>query len=219
MKYTTFFFDFDGVLADTEDVKTQAFAEMFNDFGPEIMARVADHQRGHFGMNRYDNFRFYYSEYLGQKLGDEELKGLCERFSGKVVDKVVSAPEIVGAKAFLEKWTPTVISYVISAVPQDEIRLIVERRGLGSHFAGVYGAPEAKAEHVARIMEAESLDKEDCLFFGDASGDYKAAKACSIDFLAVLPGPDAPLLERHPHVRWVPDFQALVDDPGLLSAD
>lgn len=219
MKYKTFFFDFDGVLADTEEVKTLAFAEMFEDHGPEVMSLVADHQRGHFGMNRFDNFCFYYSEYLGQRLDEEELKGLCERFSGKVVDKVVSAPEIAGAKSFLEKWTPGVTSHVISAVPQDEIRLIVERRGLGPHFKGVYGAPQAKAEHVARIMEEESLNQEECLFFGDASGDYKAARACSIDFLAVLPGPDAPLLERHPHVRWVPDFQALVDDPGLLSAD
>ncbi|MEE9509964.1 MAG: HAD hydrolase-like protein [Candidatus Bathyarchaeia archaeon] len=54
MKYQAFFFDFDGVLADSVEVKTRAFAKLFESYGPEIQARVVEHHRKNGGMTRKD---------------------------------------------------------------------------------------------------------------------------------------------------------------------
>jgi beta-phosphoglucomutase-like phosphatase (HAD superfamily) len=36
------FFDFDGVILDSVDVKARAFSEMFRDYGPEVEKAVVD---------------------------------------------------------------------------------------------------------------------------------------------------------------------------------
>jgi len=42
-EYKALFFDFDGVLADSVEVKTDAFSKLFEKFGPEIQAKVVEH--------------------------------------------------------------------------------------------------------------------------------------------------------------------------------
>ena len=39
-RWEAVFFDFDGVILDSVDVKTQAFADMFRQYGPEVERAV-----------------------------------------------------------------------------------------------------------------------------------------------------------------------------------
>ncbi len=41
-KIKTVFFDFDGVLVDSVNIKTKAFAKLFDPYGQEIEAKVVD---------------------------------------------------------------------------------------------------------------------------------------------------------------------------------
>jgi phosphoglycolate phosphatase-like HAD superfamily hydrolase len=170
------------------------------------MARVVDHHRRHSGVTRVDKFRHYYREFLGKPLGDQELDDLCRRFAALVVDEVVAAPEIPGAESFLCAWAPKVPCFVVSATPEAEIRLIVERRGWTGHFREVCGAPISKRENLEKLLSKYALDPQRSLFFGDAESDYRAAENCGVPFLGILTGPEAPLLEAVPEVVWARDF-------------
>ncbi len=214
--WQAFFFDFDGVLADSVEVKTRAFARLFEPFGPEIEARVAEHHRTHSGVTRVDKFRHYYREFLGQSLTEEGLADLCRRFARLVVDEVVAAPEIPGAEAFLRSWQGKLPFFVVSATPQEEMREIVRRRGWAGYFLEVRGAPTSKKDNLEDLLRAHSLPAGRCLFFGDALSDYRAAQACGVAFLGILPGPKAPLLKSAPEVHWARDFtEAAAAKPGM----
>ena len=76
MNYKAYFFDFDGVLADSVEVKTLAFAKLFEEFGAGIQEKVVAHHRNHGGMSRYDKFRHYYN----CKNGDKRLMNLLKTF-------------------------------------------------------------------------------------------------------------------------------------------
>ncbi len=204
-----FFFDFDGVLADSVEVKTRAFAKLFEPFGPEIQDMVVEHHRRNGGMTRVDKFYHYYREFLGKPLDDVELQRLCSDFSRLVVDEVVFAPEILGAEEFLKKWYKHVPCFVVSATPDEEISEIVSRRGLEIYFREVLGSKRSKQENVEFLFEKYHLNSEKCVFFGDAEGDYRAAQACSINFIGIVPGLDAPLLEAAQEIRWARDFVGL----------
>lgn len=206
MQYEAFFFDFDGVLADSVEVKTRAFAKLFEPFGAEIEAKVVDHHRRHGGMTRVDKFRHYYKVFLHELLSEETLDGLCQQFSQLVVNEVVFAPEIPGAEDFLKKYHKAVPCFVISASPEKEIREIVKRRELHKYFKEVLGAPTSKNKNLKNILIKYNLKPSECLFFGDAESDYRAAKRSGVNFLAILPGNGAPLLSIAPDVRWVKDF-------------
>lgn len=201
-----FFFDFDGVLVDSVEVKTRAFAKLFESYGPDIVSRVIDHHRKNGGMTRVDKFYHYYREFLGKPLDKDELKRLCGDFSRLVVDEVVSAPEIPGSEEFLKKWHKRLPCFVVSATPNEEILKIVNRRGIGGYFREVLGSSMSKQENVRLLLKEYDLSPEKCIFFGDAENDYRAATACNINFVGIVPCPDAPLLQVAPGIKWVPDF-------------
>lgn len=207
--YEAFFFDFDGVLADSVEVKTRAFAELFEPYGLQVVARVVDHHRRHGGMTRADKFCHYYHEYIGKTLNKDELTALCQRFSELVLDKVVAAPEIRGAGQFLKKWCPQLSCFVISGTPEQEMREIIGRRGMAGHFKEVKGAPDSKEDNLRTLLKRYSLTPTKCCFFGDAESDYLAALACGVDFVGIVPGPDAPLVTAQPEITYLKDFVEL----------
>jgi beta-phosphoglucomutase-like phosphatase (HAD superfamily) len=204
------FFDFDGVLADSLEVKTLAFVRLFEPYGPEIVAKVVDHHRRHGGVTRVDKFRHYYREFLQQPLGPDQLETLCRRFAQLVVDEVVGAPEIPGAEAFLNSLTGKVPCFVVSAAPVAEVKEIVRRRGWADYFREVRGAPTSKEENLGILLRKYAFTPGCCLFFGDAESDYKAAQACGVNFLGIVPSPDAPLLRAAPGIDWRRNFTGLV---------
>lgn len=206
--WQAFFFDFDGVLADSVEVKSRAFARLFEPYGPEVMARVVDHHRRHSGVTRVDKFRHYYQEFLRKPLGDEELADLCRRFARLVVDEVVAAPEIPGAEDFLRAWAGKLPCFVVSATPEEEIREIVHRRGWSHYFREVRGAPTSKQQNLEILLRKYRFPSKKCLFFGDAESDYRAARASGVQFLGILSDSQAPLVQAVPDVAWVKDFAA-----------
>jgi len=214
--WQAFFFDFDGVLADSVEVKTKAFARLFEPFGPEVTARVVDHHRRHSGVTRVDKFRHYYREFLHQPLSEEELAELCRRFARLVVNEVVAAPEIPGAEAFLRVCVEQLPLFVVSAAPEAELQEIVRSREWSGYFREVRGAPRSKQENLASLLREYALSPERCLFFGDAEADYRAAQACGVAFIGIVPGPEAPLLQVAPEIQWRRD---LTDMAGLVSGE
>lgn len=205
-KYKAFFFDFDGVLADSVEVKTKAFAMLFEKFGSEIQNKVVEHHRTHGGMTRKEKFIYYYQNYLNRPLAHGMLDELCGRFSALVVDDVVAALEIPYSAKFLEKWHKKVICFVVSATPDVEIRRITTKRGINNYFREILGSSCPKTQHINYLLKKYNLSQAQCLFFGDAESDYKAATECGIDFMGILPGNKAPLLKIAPDITWVRDF-------------
>lgn len=214
--FQAFFFDFDGVIVDSVDVKTVAFARMFEPFGPEVVAKVVEHHRLHGGMNRMQKFLHYHKEFLHKSLDKIELDGLCKQFSSLVMNEVINAPEIPGAQSFLEKWYKEIPCFIVSATPQDELCEIIERRGLKRYFKEIKGAPADKCKNLDDILNSNALQPESCLYFGDAYTDYDAARTCSVKFWGILPGPDAPLFSQLGHpIVWSKNF---CDDKLCLTS-
>lgn len=206
MHYEAFFFDFDGVLADSVEVKTRAFAKLFEPHGPKVVRKVIAHHRRYGGMTRVEKFRHYYHEYLGKSLSKKEMTDLCQRFSELVVDEVVAAQEIDGAEEFLQRWCGRLACFVISATPDEEIKEIVKRRGMEEYFKEVLGAPADKQKNLETLLARYNLNPSRCCFFGDAESDYLAAHICGVEFFGIASGEDAPLIRVRPEVRWTKNF-------------
>lgn len=216
MNYSAIFFDFDGVLADSVEIKTKAFATLFESFEPDIKDKIVDHHRMHGGMTRLDKFKHYYKEFLSTPLNSRELSVLCHRFSNLVVDEVVAAPEISGASKFLNRLHAEKLPcFVVSATPDNEIQDIVRRRKWSHYFLEVRGASATKKDNLEMLLKKYSLDPGTCLFFGDAESDYIAAQSSGVVFIGILPGPNAPLLKARPDTEWFKNFLYVMEDFAL----
>lgn len=210
LRFKAFFFDFDGVLVDSVEVKTQAFAQLFDPYGTDIRDKVVAHHRNHGGMTRGEKFRHYYKYFLQTSIDDQEIVRLSKIFSGLVIEKIISAPAVPGAEDFLQSCQGGVWCFVISGTPFDELREIVDRRGWLKYFAELCGAPVTKRDHLRILLKRYALSPKSCLFFGDALSDYDAAMKSGVPFIGILPDERAPLLKSVPDIHWVKDFNALM---------
>ncbi|MDD5045091.1 MAG: HAD-IA family hydrolase [Candidatus Omnitrophica bacterium] len=177
-------FDFDGVLVESVDIKTNAFARLFEGEGAEIVKQVVDYHLNHTGVSRFEKFRYFYKVLLKRELTEQKFKELCERFSVLVVEEVVKAPYVKGGKEFLDRYSNTYKCFVASATPQREIEDIIEKRKMGRYFAGIHGAPKLKSEAVKEIIEGNRLSAAEIVYVGDAMSDYSAAKDNGVRFIA-----------------------------------
>ncbi len=181
-------FDFDGVLADSVEVKTEAFSELYTDYGVKIQARIIEHHRANGGMSRFEKFKHYHEQFLGKNLSENEMKALSSDFSNLVLDKVIQSPEISGALDFIKYFSGKKKFAINSATPEDEIKLIAKKRGIQQYFSVILGSPHSKTENLQKIVSFFAVKKEQCLFFGDADSDYCAAQQAKIDFVGLATG-------------------------------
>ena len=176
-------FDFDGVLCECMDVKTEAFAQLYDSFGKEIVKRVVEHHIKNGGISRYKKIEHYHKEYLNQDISKEEVDRLAQKFSDLVVEKVIASDWVEGAKEFLEKYYKKLDLYVISGTPREELDLIVKKRDMESYFKGVFGTPDTKPVHARRIISKNGYNPEKVLYIGDSLSDFKDAQEAKIPFL------------------------------------
>jgi beta-phosphoglucomutase-like phosphatase (HAD superfamily) len=145
MNWEAVFFDFDGVILDSADIKTRAFAEMFRHFGPEIEAEVVAYHLTHEGISRFNKFRYFYENILCREITEEEMQHLGEMFSNLVLQQVLESPFVEGVLETLEQLhTLGIPAYIVSGTPHEEINYIVKEKGLSHFFKAVHGSPRKK---------------------------------------------------------------------------
>jgi phosphoglycolate phosphatase-like HAD superfamily hydrolase len=206
-------FDFDGVIVESADVKTDAFVELFAPYGPEIAAAVKAHHLANMGISRFVKFAWIYDNLLKKPLPEAESAALGEKFSALALDKVLAAPFVPGAEAALAQLAPRYPLFVASGTPQGELDLIVDRRGLRGAFREVHGTPREKPAILADLLARHALEPHQVLFVGDGLSDYKAAAASGVEFLAR----DTPPLHDQWAALGVPRRPDLVELADLVA--
>jgi phosphoglycolate phosphatase-like HAD superfamily hydrolase len=201
------FFDFDGVLAESTDIKVRAFTELYKEHGPQVLAQVLAHHRAHGGVSRIQKIRHCHREILGIPLEPEEVMALGRRFSALVVDAVVASDWVDGARTLLDGLVGRLPLFVVSGTPEPELREIVHRRDMDGYFTEVRGSPPDKITVINELLGAHDLPAERVLFVGDAMTDHDAAQATGLRFIGrVPPGEESPF---PPATAVVPDLTAL----------
>jgi phosphoglycolate phosphatase-like HAD superfamily hydrolase len=178
------FFDFDGVILESSDIKTVAFVELFNHLSKEHQQAIHNYHINNMGISRFKKFEWIYSELLNEKITEEKSQQLGEGFSNLVFKKILQCPFVPGAQQLLNWAKENSLNFVASGTPQDELRKIVKERELDIYFKEVLGTPASKVEIVEAKIEKYNLDRSKCWFIGDASSDYRAAMETGLIFIA-----------------------------------
>jgi len=207
-------FDFDGVLAESVGIKTEAFRKLFEKEGPEAVNKIVAYHLEHGGVSRFEKFRHIYKEILKRPLGDGEFDLLCRKFGEFVLEEVIRAPEVNGSAECLRKLHGKAKLFIVSGTPEEEMRHIAEARGTARYFDGIYGSPLTKAELVREILKGNGLSPDEVVFVGDAMTDYNAAMETGVGFIARIT-PETEGLWKDLDVKVVGDMAACVSLLGL----
>jgi len=179
------FWDFDGVIADSTEVKSRAFEEMFAPYGETVKEQALQHHQQHGGISRVEKIDYSFRHFVGQPLSQTELNAKCELFSSLVKQKVIAAPLISGVADALESLYPDVPMFIISGTPEDELLEIVRARDLSRYFKRVLGSPVKKPDHVRSLLAEFNFEPAGCVFIGDALTDLDAATVNGTRFIGI----------------------------------
>ena len=181
-----FVFDFDGVIVDSVNIKTEAFAEIYKPYGQEIVDKVINHHVNNGGMSRFKKFKHYHNNFLDMTIDNTEIERMSFKFSNLVVTKVISSKWIIGITEFLEKLSSKSIKCVIvSATPEKELIQIVRAREIEKYFSLILGSPSSKLDNLKNALNICGVVEKDTVFFGDAMADWEASDKMGVQFVGV----------------------------------
>lgn len=176
------FWDFDGVIKDSVDVKTDAFERLFLPYGEEIARRVRQHHEANSGVSRFDKIPLYLN-WAGEPVSPAQVAAFCERFSQSVLQAVIDAPWVPGVREYLLKHYAEQYFVLVTATPQEEIEQIIVALELAHCFREVHGAPTKKTSAIRTVLAQINCTPDQALMVGDAETDRQAAQANAVPFL------------------------------------
>lgn len=182
MEINNIFFDFDGVIAESVSVKTEAFRDMYIKYDKKIAQDVVNYHLDHGGVSRFEKFKYWEKKYFDRDISKQELEKLAQEFSNKVIKKIIESKSVPGVKKFLEKYSNKMNFWIITGTPTSEILVIAKERNLSQYFKGIHGSPENKKYWTEFLIRKYDLNRDKTLFLGDATTDYDAAKFSNLHF-------------------------------------
>jgi phosphoglycolate phosphatase-like HAD superfamily hydrolase len=207
-RFDALVFDFDGVLVESTDIKTMAFATLYKHHGQAIVEQVTSYHAKHAGISRFKKFKYFQENLLGLPYSEKEGNFLSNQFSKLVVDAVVDSSYVAGAKEFLETHINTIPMFIASGTPNDELHEIVKRRDMLKYFVSVFGTPSTKGEIIKKLLQDHAFAPMRVLMVGDALADLDGARESGVGFIGRISGDDNPF---PPGVDVIPDLNALAN--------
>jgi phosphoglycolate phosphatase-like HAD superfamily hydrolase len=176
------FWDFDGVIKESVEIKTEAFVKLFKPFGRNIEHKVRLHHLNNGGMSRFDKIPLYLS-WVDKEANKETVEKYCNKFSKLVVKKVVMSNWVPGVEKFLRKNSYKQIFILVSATPQKELEEILSILDITKCFDAIFGAPFCKQNAIKLTLFNKHMLGRDCLMIGDSQVDIDASEVNQVPFL------------------------------------
>lgn len=189
--YRTLVFDCDGVILDSNRVKTEAFRIAAMPYGEPAAIALVNHHVANGGVSRYSKFSYFlesivpdHASELGPQRGAAAMDTLLSDYAQSVRTGLMSCAVAEGLEE-LRAGTPDARWLIVSGGDQEELRDIFAARGLCSYFdGGIMGSPDTKDVILNREKNRGNIIGP-ALFLGDSRYDHQAATRAGLDFIFV----------------------------------
>lgn len=178
------FWDFDGVIINSDSVRVEGFRKVLNNFPQSLVEQLLEFHALNGGLSRYVKFRYFYEEILDKKITDSEVNDMAVEFSvimrEKLTDKKVLIPETI--KFIEENSRNGKVQFIVSGSDQEELRYLCGELGIKKYFQEIKGSPTPKNKLVEDLMATYQIKASQAVLIGDAINDYEAAMVNGISF-------------------------------------
>lgn len=208
--YDTLVFDCDGVILDSNRVKSDAFLSVTLPYGEREAHAFVDWHRRHGGISRNEKFAYFLDEILRVPATGREplLARLLGSYAAICARELLRCPLVPGVAALLEALPARISAHVVTGGAQSEVRAVFAARGLARHFASVLGSPTSKRDNMHSLAASGAFGGRS-LYFGDAELDMHLAEEFGLEFVyvyGVSEWPDGRARCPHPQIA---DFTEL----------
>ena len=180
--YSTIAFDCDGVILNSNKVKTNAFYDAALPYGEKNAEALKKYHTQNGGVSRFKKFQWFVDNFVEKTLRDYVYEQLLTRYADIVEEGLLNC-EFNKDLYELKKKTPNTNWLIVSGGSQSELRALFEKRDLANLFeGGIYGSPDSKEVIFERELARENISLP-ALFIGDSKYDYFSSNKHGLDFI------------------------------------
>ena len=183
-KIKAIIFDFDGVICDSVNIKTEAFTELYSNYSKSISDSVKNYHLQHGVISRLEKIKYFETVLLKSDYNVATINKKAKIFSKLVKEKVIKSNYINGVIEFILN-NSNIPKFICTGTPENEILDIVQQRNIYSYFTGIFGSPKSKEQIIKDIIVKWNLNPNEVLFFGDAMTDLCASQKCKLNFVGI----------------------------------
>jgi phosphoglycolate phosphatase-like HAD superfamily hydrolase len=208
------FFDCDGVILDSNEVKSTAFAEALEGEPLALVDKFIQYHKENGGVSRYIKFAHYFRHIKEMDEFDEQYRAALSRYEAITRERLLSCHYIPGILPLLRRLKDMKKRiYVVSGGAQDELHDVFRKRDIFHFFDGIYGSPKNKIDNMSEIISSKGRFYNG-IYFGDASSDRVAAEKFGAKFVFVSgksEWSEGQEVCRTSGIPVIEDFEALAD--------
>jgi phosphoglycolate phosphatase-like HAD superfamily hydrolase len=179
------FWDFDGVILNSNVVRGKGFEEVLSGFPKEEVDKLLRFHRKNGGLSRYVKFRYFFEEIKGEEISEQKINDWASKFSdimlSSLKDKSLLIPE---TNNFINENYQNYQMHIVSGSDQTELRELCKSLEIGHFFKSIHGSPTPKNDLVRMIIDEHNYDPRTGILIGDSINDYEAAKVNDLHFQA-----------------------------------
>lgn len=182
--YKTLIFDCDGVVLDSNKVKTRAFYLATLPYGVDAANAMVKYHVHNGGVSRYKKFIFFIEKIVPANALDQvcDLASLLEAYASYVRDGLMKC-DVAPCLENLRQKAPDTRWLIVSGGDEDELRDVFAQRKIAKLFdGGIFGSPDSKDEILKREIATGNIQNPG-LFLGDSKYDFQVASSAGLDFL------------------------------------
>lgn len=182
MTYQTYVFDCDGVVLDSNRLKTAAFHKVCLPYGEEAARQFVDHHVANGGISRFAKFRHFLDHIVLAGSSGPSFDELLANYTTAVREALTTCALAPGLEQ-LRELTKGSRWLIVSGGSQEELRDVFAARGIADWFdGGIFGSPDNKDQILSRELACGNIAGR-TLFIGDSVYDYQAASNAGLDFV------------------------------------
>jgi phosphoglycolate phosphatase-like HAD superfamily hydrolase len=184
LKYKTLVFDCDGVILDSNKIKTEAFYQAALPYGEAAAQALVNYHVQNGGISRYRKFEYFLQTIIGVSIDPTALDLLLSAYASSVKEGLLTCAIAPGLHE-LRQALPNSRWSVVSGSDQEELRQVFAARHLINYFdGGIFGSPDTKDEILCRELANGNIQTP-AIFMGDSRYDYEAARKAGLDFIFI----------------------------------
>jgi HAD superfamily hydrolase (TIGR01549 family) len=179
------FWDFDGVLMDSNAVRNLGFEKVLSDYPQDQVAKLLEFHTANGGLSRYVKFRYFFEEIRSEVIAENDILQLAQRFSSIMKDLLVNRDLLINETMdFVRRNQQNYIMHITSGSDDQELKYLCKSLQIDHLFSSIHGSPKPKKQWVKELLVQHEYKIDECVLIGDSVNDWEAANVNGIHFLA-----------------------------------
>jgi phosphoglycolate phosphatase-like HAD superfamily hydrolase len=182
-KYSTIFWDFDGVIINSDKVRTEGFKYTFKSYTKKEVDMLVNYHTINGGLSRYEKIEYFSQNILHEKLTEIEKKRYAQLFGSYCRDRLCSKSLLIKSSInFIKENYKEYNFHLVSASDENELIYLCSNLEIKKYFKSISGSPVNKIKNIKMLLKSNNYNESKCCLIGDSINDKFAATKNNISF-------------------------------------